>query len=81
MSDKIIEQDLRETIALDPKGDYRSVSINVRNGTVLLSGQVPSYRKLVGLEILAAETPGVRNVVNRTELGSDAYRPNILVLD
>jgi osmotically-inducible protein OsmY len=81
MSDKIIEQDLRETIALDPKGDYRSVSINVRNGTVLLSGQVPSYRKLVGLEILAAETPGVRNVVNRTELGSDAYRPSILVLD
>jgi hypothetical protein len=42
---------------------------------------VPSYRKLVGLEILAAETPGVRNVVNRTELGSDAYRPSILVLD
>jgi osmotically-inducible protein OsmY len=81
MSDVLIEQDLRETIALAPKRDYWAVSVEVRDGTVHLSGQVPSYSKLVDLQLLAAETPGVRGVINDTIVEPDGYVSNILVLE
>ncbi|MGC8834202.1 MAG: BON domain-containing protein [Armatimonadota bacterium] len=74
MRDGIIEQDLRETIALDPRGDYWNVQVQVRDGVVHITGRVPTYRKLMDLHLLAAETPGVKLVVNKAVVDGERSR-------
>lgn len=64
-SDQRILDDVAERFARSEHADASDVSIEVRDGTVILEGTVPQRHMRWTLEDLAAEVLGVHDVENR----------------
>jgi len=73
-SDTEIRDDVRTALALDPVADAGEIDIAVRDGEVILTGQVDSWQEKKLVEIPAKGIPGVRRVVNRLDVEVPSQR-------
>jgi hyperosmotically inducible protein len=63
-SDELIKKDVVEQLAWDDRVDASKVTVEVKNGTVILRGEVPSYFTRSVAQNDALKIVGVRRVVN-----------------
>ncbi len=73
VADLEIKAGVQEALLLEPAGLAGAVSVEVADGTVILSGNVPDAEHRYRAELAARRVPGVRTVENR--LGVVAAAP------
>jgi osmotically-inducible protein OsmY len=76
MSDKELHDRVREAIERDPGIDAMDIVVTVRDGIVILQGDVKSYRQRAAAERLAFGVEGVRAVANDVNAYSSGRRPS-----
>ncbi|HWI14247.1 MAG TPA: BON domain-containing protein [Burkholderiales bacterium] len=71
-SDERVREDICERISADPRIDASDVSVEVRDGRVVLEGRVPERRMRYIIEDIAAECLRANDVDNRIAVRRDA---------
>jgi hypothetical protein len=68
----IMTNDIRDAViddlTFDPDVDASGITVEVRDGDVVLAGSVPSYPQYVEAAAVARRVPGVRDVHNQLEV-------------
>ncbi|MFO7923038.1 MAG: BON domain-containing protein [Bacteroidales bacterium] len=75
--EEIKKQDIIDQLTWDNSVNANEVYVNIKDGTVLLKGTVPTYASKVAAEKNVYEVPGVTRVENylKVEIPSDVTRP------
>jgi osmotically-inducible protein OsmY len=63
-SDAQLKSDVREELEWDTRVDARGINVEVNNGVVTLTGNVPSYAAFVATQKAAHRVAGVKDVAN-----------------
>jgi osmotically-inducible protein OsmY len=63
-SDAQLKSDVREELEWDTRVDARGINVEVNNGVVTLTGNVPSYAAFVAAQKAAHRVAGVKDVAN-----------------
>jgi osmotically-inducible protein OsmY len=69
-TDRALLEIVRAKLALEPGIDIGEVEVEVRDGIVLLTGQVPSLTEIHFAESCVMRVPGVRAVVNELSVAA-----------
>lgn len=75
-SDKEVAADVVAALATDPATDSYQVEVDVKNGTVDLSGSVDSWAEKRLIEVVTKGVRGVRQVDNNLAVKIDGKRPD-----
>lgn len=67
-SDEAIRDDVHTALELDPVADTGEITVEVRDGKAIISGEVDSWQEKKLVEIPVKGIPGVRLVFNRLEV-------------
>ncbi|MGZ3789022.1 MAG: BON domain-containing protein [Bacteriovorax sp.] len=68
LSDEVIKEEVWATLMSDKDIDTSDIQVEVRNGTVILSGTVPSRDDKLAAEISIEDVAGVEDIQNDIQL-------------
>lgn len=74
--DQDIRQDIADALLVDPATESYEVSVSVRNGTAILTGEVESYEEKQLCEHVAKGVRGVKSVNNKIDIDYETDRPD-----
>jgi hypothetical protein len=69
-SDARIVEDVSDRLMMEPEIDATDMEVQVKDGTVSLTGAVPTRFEKRLSEFVAESVPGVRDVDNKLEIGA-----------
>jgi hyperosmotically inducible protein len=77
LDDATITAKVKSRLAVDPEADAVEIDVDTTGGVVRLSGYVETEAEINAAEQVAAQTKGVKKVVNELKLGDPTVRENI----
>lgn len=72
-SDEAIANDIRKALVNDPGSDAYEISVQVRNGNVILRGDIEEPWEKVRANVIVAGVDGVKTIRNRLEFEDDFF--------